>query len=97
MINGGEPAKGRAEVAEMAKGFFDGFPDLVVRMDNIRTSGNYCAFLWTLQGTNSGPEGTGKPIEISGWECWRLNDAGEVAESAGHFDDVDFQRQLAGG
>lgn len=97
VINDGDPSNGRAEVAEMAKGFFDGFPDLVVRMDSIRTSGTYCVYLWTLDGTNTGPDGTGNRVEISGWEYWRLNDDGLVAESRGHFDAEDYERQLADG
>lgn len=96
VINDGDPSSGRAEIADMAKGFFDGFPDLVVRMDSIRTSGTYCVFMWTLEGTNAGPEGTGNRVEISGWEYWRLNHLGEVAESAGHFDGAEYERQLAG-
>jgi uncharacterized protein (TIGR02246 family) len=96
VINDGDPSVGRAEVAEMVKGFFDGFPDLIVRMDSIRSSGTYCVFLWTLEGTNSGTDGTGNRVEISGWEYWRLNDVGEVAVSLGHFDEVEYERQLAG-
>jgi uncharacterized protein (TIGR02246 family) len=96
VINDGDPSNGRAEVVDMAKGFFEAFPDLVVRMDSIRTSGTYCVFMWTLEGTNSGPDGTGNRVKISGWEYWRLNNLGEVAESAGHFDEAEYERQLAG-
>ena len=52
VINDGEPSVGRAQVSAMAKGFYDEFPDLVVHMDGIRTSGTYCVILWTLEGTN---------------------------------------------
>jgi len=97
VINDGEPSNGRAQVAEMARGFFDGFPDLVVRMDKIRTSGSHCVYLWTLEGTNSGPGGTGNRVAVSGWEYWRLTDDGLVAESKGHFDAAEFDRQVAGG
>ena len=96
-INGGEPSVGRAGVAEMARGFFTGFPDLVVRMDMIRSSGTHCVFLWTLEGTNTGPEGTGNRVVASGWEYWRMSDDGLVAESKGHYDAADFERQVAGG
>jgi uncharacterized protein (TIGR02246 family) len=96
VINDGDPSEGRAAVAEMARGFFNGFPDLALRMDGIRTSGTYCVYLWTLEGTNSEPGGTGNRVEVSGWEYWRLTDDGRVAESKGHFDAEDFERQLAG-
>ncbi len=96
VINDGEPSNGRSAVAEMAQGFFNGFPDLVVRMDGIRTSGTYCVYLRTLEGTSSGPDGTGKRVEVSGWEYWHLTNDGLVAESKGHFDAADFERQVAG-
>ncbi len=97
VINDGDPSNGRSEVAEMAQGFFDGFPDLVVRMDSIRTSGTYCVYQWTLEGTNTGPGGTGRRAEVSGWEYWRLDEDGLIAESKGHYDAEDYERQLAGG
>ncbi len=96
-INDGEPSLGRSAVAVMARGFYDGFPDLVVRMDGIRASGTYYVYLWTLEGTSSGPDGTGNRAELSGWEYWRLTEDGLFAESKGHFDAEEFERQLAGG
>lgn len=96
VINDGEPSVGRAAIAEMAQGFFEAFPDLVVKMDLIRTSGTHAVYLWTLEGTNSGPEGTGNRVEVSGWEYWRFTDEGLVAESRGYFDAGDYERQLAG-
>ena len=96
-INAGEPSIGRSQVSEMAKGFYSEFPDLIVRMDSMRTSGTYCVFQWTLEGTNSGPDGTGNRVILSGWEYWRMTDDGLVAESKVHFDAEDFERQVAGG
>ncbi|HEY4284932.1 MAG TPA: SgcJ/EcaC family oxidoreductase [Chthoniobacterales bacterium] len=52
---------------------------------------------WTLVGTNTGPEGTGNAVRISGYEQWRLSPDGLIAESKGHFDEADYQRQLKGG
>ncbi len=96
VINGGEPSVGREEIAAMAKAFYDEFPDLVVRMDDIRTSGTHAVYRWTLEGTHSGAGGTGNRVEVSGWEYWRYSDDGLVAESAGHFDAEDYQRQVEG-
>jgi uncharacterized protein (TIGR02246 family) len=96
IINDGDPSNGRTEIAEMAKGFFDAFPDLIVRMDSIRSSGTHCVYMWTLEGTNSGVDGTGNRVEVSGWEYWRMDDDGLIAVSAGHFDAEDYDRQLAG-
>ncbi len=96
VINGGEPSVGREGIAAMAKAFYDEFPDLVVRMDDIRTSGTHAVYRWTLEGTHSGPGGTGNRVEVSGWEYWRYSEDGLVAESAGHFDAEDYQRQVEG-
>ena len=94
-INAGEPSEGRQAIAEMARGFFEAFPDLVVKMDAVRTSGTHAVYLWTLEGTNTGPGGTGNRVEVSGWEYWRLSSDGLVAESQGHFDAASYEQQLA--
>ena len=54
-------------------------------------------YKWTLEGTNSGPGGTGKRVRISGYEEWRMGADGKIAESLGHFDEADYQRQLERG
>ena len=38
-----------------------------------------------------------KYTEASGWEYWRLTEDGLFAESKGHFDAEEFERQLASG
>jgi uncharacterized protein (TIGR02246 family) len=96
VINGGEPSQGRAEIAAMAQAFYSDFPDLIVKMDDVRSSGTHAVYQWTLEGTNSGPGGTGNRVIVSGWEYWRFSEGGLVAESAGHFDAEDYQRQVDG-
>ncbi len=96
VINGGKPSRGRGEIAAMAQAFYDEFPDLVVKMDDIRTSGTHAVYRWTLEGTHCGTGGTGNRVKISGWEYWRFSDDGLVAESAGHFNATDYQRQVDG-
>ena len=96
VINGGEPSEGREAIAAMAQGFFSEFPDMIVKMDVVRTSGTHAVYLWTLEGTSTGPGGTGNRVEVSGWEYWRFTDDGLIAESQGHFDAADYERQLAG-
>ena len=49
--------------------------------------------MWTLDGTNSA---SGNQIATSGWEYWRYSEAELIAESAGHFDVDDNQRQVDG-
>ncbi len=96
-INGGEPAVGRAEVQAVMQGFHDAFPDAVLTMDAVRGAGDRAVYLWTYEGTNTGPGGTGNRVRFSGWEAWTLTSSGLVQRSLGNFDDVEYQRQLAEG
>ena len=40
--------------------------------------------------------GTGNHIRISGYELWKINSVGLIAESSGHFDAAAYERQLKG-
>jgi len=96
-INNGPPAVGRAAIAEEARGFMTTFPDLVVTMDKVVRDEDGTKFHWTLTGTNTGPGGTGKRVRISGYELWQVDNAGLIAESKGHFDAAEYDRQLKHG
>jgi hypothetical protein len=93
-VNDGPPAIGRPAIAEVARGFMRDFPDMVVTFDKLEPRGDGTAFHWTLIGTNSGPDGTGNRVRISGYELWKISDHGLIAESRGHFDTADYERQL---
>jgi predicted ester cyclase len=54
-------------------------------------------FHWTLTGTNTGLGGTGKRVRVSGYEVWRFDANGLIAESKGHFDIAEYDRQLREG
>jgi hypothetical protein len=96
-INDGAPAIGRTAITNSAQGFMTAFPDLVVKMDRLVVSGAKTEYHWALMGTNTGPGGTGKFVRISGYEEWRFGPDGLIAESLGHFDAADYQRQLNAG
>jgi len=96
-VNEGDPAVGRAAIAEVAKSFMTAFPDMVVTMDEVLPTARGAEFHWTLTGTNSGPGGAGKRVRISGYEEWQLGADGLVAESRGHFDAAEYARQLEHG
>lgn len=95
-VNDTPPAVGRAAITEVAQGFMTTFPDMRVLMDGLEHDGDRFKFRWTLVGTNTGPGGTGRAVRISGFESWRIDDDGLVAESQGHFDGEEYQRQLEG-
>jgi predicted ester cyclase len=96
-INEGKPSVGRAEIAAAAQGFMTAFPDLVVKMDSVSREGGRVVYRWTLTGTNTGRGGTGRAVQISGYEEWTLGPGGLIAESRGHFDEAEYRRQLNGG
>jgi uncharacterized protein (TIGR02246 family) len=96
-VNDGAPAVGRAAITAVAKGFMTDFPDMKVLMDDVSVQGDRPIYRWTLVGTNMGPGGTGRSVRISGYEEWRIGPDKLIAESRGHFDAADYQRQLAGG
>lgn len=93
-INAGVPSVGRAAITEAARGFMTAYPDMVVTMDGISVDGNQAVYRWTFEGTNTGPGGTGKTVHISGYEEWIIGPNGLIAESKGHYDEADWDRQL---
>src|SRR5881394_2069295 len=95
-INNGPPAVGRAAIAREAQAFMTTFPDMVVTFDKLEPRGDATGFHWTLTGTNTGPGGSGNKVRISGYELWKIDIDGLIAESQGHFDAADYQRQLKG-
>jgi predicted ester cyclase len=96
-INGGKPSVGRAAIMEAARSFMVAFPDLQVLMDDLLVRDGGCEYHWTLVGTNTGPGGTGKRVRISGFEEWTIGDDGLIAESQGHYDQAEYDRQLEHG
>jgi predicted ester cyclase len=93
-VNNDAPAVGRAAITEIVRGFLRDFPDMIATFDRLEPRGDLTAFHWTLSGTNTGPGGTGNRVRISGYELWKIDHAGFIAESTGHFDAADYRRQV---
>jgi hypothetical protein len=96
-VNGQEPAVGRAAIADIAQGFYDAFPDTVVILDLARLAGDRAVYMWTYEGTNTGPGGTGHQVRFNGWEQWTLDIDGLISISDGRFDTAEYERQLTHG
>jgi predicted ester cyclase len=96
-VNAGTPAVGRGAITEEARGFMTAFPDMKVLMDDLLVQGDSAVYTWTLVGTNTGPDGSGHRVRISGFEVWRIGADGLIAESMGHFDSDAYQRQIERG
>jgi predicted ester cyclase len=88
-VNNGPPTP----VLEIARGFMRDFPDMIVTFDKLEPRADRLAFHWTLTGTHAG---TGNHVRISGYELWKINDDGLIAESSGYFDAAEYERQLNG-
>src|SRR6516165_7786016 len=92
-VNNGAPAT----IAEVAQDFMRAFPDMIVKFGKLVEQTKGVEFHWTLLGTNTGPGGTGKRVCISGYELWKIDSEGLIAESKGHFDSGEYERQLKNG
>ena len=86
-VNGGSPTG----ALEVARAFMRDFPDMIVTFDKLEPCGDRTAFHWTLTGTHSG---TRNHVRISGYELWKIDNDGLIAESQGHFDAAEYERQL---
>lgn len=94
-VNGASSA-GRAAITTTASAYMSAFPDMVVKLDSLRQENDQTVFHWTWTGTNTGPGGTGKAVNLSGYERWTMGANGLIAKSEGHFDNDEYQRQLKG-
>jgi steroid delta-isomerase-like uncharacterized protein len=94
-VNAGPPSVGRGAITAKASEFMTAFPDMVVRMDSVSLNGERATFHWTWTGTNSGPGGTGRSVRISGYEEWTFGADGLIAESQGHYDVAEYERQMS--
>lgn len=96
-VNSGAPAIGREAITDVVQAFMTAFSDLEVRMDRVDLTADHIKFIWTLTGTNDEPGGTGNKVCISGFEEWIIDEDGLIAESRGHFNNEEYQRQIEHG
>ena len=96
-INEGEPSVGRDAITETARSFMTAFPDMVVRLVELRRTNDHIEFHWHWTGTNTGPGGTGNAVDLKGYEQWTLDNDGLILEMRGTINDAEYQRQLNAG
>ena len=89
-INGGQPAP----IASVAESFVAAFPDIEVVMDDLVLTDDLVSYHWTVTGTSAE---TGKSVRIPGFEEWTIGADGLIAESRGHYDQAEYDRQLREG
>ena len=90
-VNGGDAAG----ITEVAEAFIAAFPDIEVFMDDLvlREDG-VVEYRWTFTGTSAE---TGKGVRIPGFEEWTIAPDGLIADSRGHYDQAEYDRQLQHG
>lgn len=94
VVNDGEPAVGRAAIAEKARGFMEAFPDMVVEMRAVQGDGEGAEFHWRWTGTNTGPGGTGRRVDLTGMEEWTFSGDDLIKESRGRYDEALYRAQV---
>lgn len=96
-INDGEPSVGREAIAATALSFMTAFPDMVVEKVAVEIDGDIARFHWRWTGTHRGPGGTGRMVDMTGYEEWTFGPDGMIARSQGHFDQAEYDRQMGVG
>jgi len=69
---------------------------MVAKMAGLAADGSRIEYDWTLAGTNTGPDGTGRAVRISGFERRRIGAGGLIEKSKGQFDEAEYQRPPSG-
>ncbi len=93
-VNDSDPSVGREEITQTAQSFMSAFPDMVVKLVELRRFGDQVQFHWHWTGTNTGPGGNGNAVDLRGYEQWTLDDGGLILQSLGHYDEAEYLRQL---
>jgi nuclear transport factor 2 (NTF2) superfamily protein len=90
-INGGDAIS----IADVAAAFIAAFPDIVVSQDDLvlRQDGSV-EYRWTFTGTSAE---TGNRVRVPGYEEWTISSDGLIAQSRGHYDQGEYDRQLQHG
>lgn len=97
------PVKGRKAIEEYLSGFLRTFPDLSHEPKNFFSSGEWCAYEFTVRGTNTGPlelepghniPPTGKRVEIPICAVMRVGADGLIREDHSYYDGAGLMGQL---
>lgn len=97
VINNEHPAQGHEAIAAVARAYMTDFPDLLVTCDRMIRVGHNWHWHWTMTGHNTGPNGTGCRIDISGYEALEFDEENRIVRAEGHFDQEAFDRQMDSG
>lgn len=93
-VNDAEPSVGHEAITQSVRRFMSAFPDMVVKLVELRRVDDQVRFHWHWTGTNTGPGGNGNSVDLYGYEQWTMDDNGLILKSIGHYDEAEYQRQM---
>jgi uncharacterized protein (TIGR02246 family) len=93
-VNDGEPAVGRTAIAATAASYMEAFPDMAIEKVSVSFRDGVATFHWHWTGTNRGPGGTGREVDLKGYEEWTFGRGGLIARCQGHMDQAEYDRQM---
>jgi len=93
-VNDTAPAVGRDAIAGVANGFMTAFPDMELKMLELKVTETGAEYHWQFIATNSGPGGLGAAVDFNGYEEWTFAEDNLITQSLGHFDSDDYQAQV---
>jgi hypothetical protein len=93
-VNDAEPAVGRDAITQTVRSFMSAFPDMIVKLVELRWVDYQLQFHWHWTGTNTGAGGNGNPVDLRGYEQWTMDDNGLILKSMGNYDETEYQRQM---
>jgi hypothetical protein len=94
-VNDAEPSVGQKAIMQSVRSFMLAFPDMVVKLVELRRVDDQIQFHWHWTGTNTGPGGNGNSVDLYGYEQWMMDDNGLILRSIGHYDEAEYQRQMS--
>lgn len=94
------PPLRRGEQIDLLKGFRTAFPDIRIELQDVIVGDDRLAFRSIMRGTHRGTflgiDPTGRRVEVSLLDLWRIT-GGKVIEQWGGPDTYDLKRQLGAG
>lgn len=97
-MNGIEMAGNQEEIKAHMQVYFNGFPDLELKMNEIYSADNRAFTKWIFTGTNTGIFGespaTGKKVKILGSSFIYFNNQGEIIREDVFYNELDLLQQL---
>jgi uncharacterized protein (TIGR02246 family) len=91
VTTGGDSYRGHDGIRRLVGEVLAEVPDMQLVMDSLESEADHLVFHWTFIGTHTA---SGRNVQISGTETWRLDASGLIAESHEHYDADAYAAQI---